>query len=126
MMNYLKTLESEVPRVAKRIDSSPSFWRPLFIGYLPRVVDGLLLELVNMSYKQYPLRRGRTGAQLSESRILAIDGLRLFFKRKSHQPAIEVVANALRPRKPFCLYLRNFGLGPRVYSALHDPSGLPQ
>lgn len=99
---------------------------PPFIGYLPPIVDGTLLELHNISYKDYPPRRGRTGAQLSESRILAIDSLRVFFKQKPHQRAIEVVANATRNRKPFCLYLRNFALGPRVYPALNDPFGMPQ
>jgi len=99
---------------------------PPFIGYLPPVVDGVLLELVNMSYKDYPPRRGRTGAQLSEDRKLAIDSLRLHFKNKPHQRAVEIVVNAMRQRKPFCLYLRNFGLGPRVYPARNDPFGLPQ
>jgi len=99
---------------------------PPFIGYLPPVVDGVLLELVNMSYKDYPPRMGRTGAQLAESRILAIDNLRLFFKQKPHQRAIEVVAHAMRERKPFCLYLRNFALGPRVYPARDDPFEHPQ
>src|ERR1700683_1066452 len=97
-----------------------------FIGYLPPIVDGVLLELVNMSYKDYPPRRGRTGAQLSGSRIHAIDSLRVFFNQKPHQRAIEVVANAMRERKPFCLYLRNFALGPRVYPARPDPFELPQ
>lgn len=99
---------------------------PPFIGYLPPVVDGALLELVNMSYKEFPKREGKTGAQLSQSRILEIDALRVFFKRKPHQRAIEVVATAMREQKSFCLYLRNFGLGPRVYPVRNDPFGLPQ
>lgn len=99
---------------------------PSFIGYLPPVVDGVLLELVNMSYKDYPPRRGRTGAQLSQDRKLAIDSLRVHFKKKPHQHAVEIVANAMRQRTPFCLYLRNFGLGSRVYPSRNDPFGLPQ
>ena len=99
---------------------------PPFIGYLPAVTDGVLLELVNMSYKNYPPQRGRTGAQLSQERKLAIDSVRVAFKGKPHRRAIEIVANALREREPFCLYLRNFGLGPRVYPARNDPFGLPQ
>jgi hypothetical protein len=99
---------------------------PPFTGYLPPIVDGTFLELHNISYKDYPPRRGRTGAQLSESRILAIDSLRVFFKQKPHQRALEVVANATRNRKPFCLYLRIFALDPRVYPALNDPFGMPQ
>ena len=52
---------------------------PPFMGYLPPVVDGTLLELMNMSYPDYPPRAGRTGAQLPESRLVALDSLRLFF-----------------------------------------------
>jgi len=96
------------------------------IGYLPSVVDGVLLELFNGSYKDYPPRRGRTGAQLSQERKLAIDGLRLRFKEKPHQRAVEIVTNAVRQVTPFCLYLRNFGLGARVYPARDDPFGLPK
>lgn len=99
---------------------------PPFIGYLPPAVDGVLLELVNMSHKDYPPRRGRTGAQLSQERKLALDTLRLSFKEKPHRRATEIVADAMGQRKPFCLYLRNFGLGPRVYHARNDPFGLPQ
>jgi hypothetical protein len=36
---------------------------PPFVGYLPPVLDGVLVELVSMSYPDYPPRRGRTGAQ---------------------------------------------------------------
>jgi hypothetical protein len=99
---------------------------PPFMGYLPPVVDGTLLELMNMSYPDYPPRAGRTGAQLSESRLLALDSLRLFFKEKPHQRAAEIVGEAVLRQTPFCLYLRNFGLGPRVYGARNDPYGLPQ
>ncbi|HEX7956858.1 MAG TPA: tetratricopeptide repeat protein, partial [Pyrinomonadaceae bacterium] len=99
---------------------------PPFIGYLPPVVDGTLLELVNMSNKDYPPRRGRTGAQLSHDRKMAIDGLRLFFKERPHQRAMEIMAASMRGRKPFCLYLRNFGLGARLYHSSHKPYGVPQ
>ena len=87
---------------------------PPFMGYLPPVVDGTLLELMNMSYPDYPPRAGRTGAQLSESRLLALDSLRRFFKEKPHQRAAEIVGEAVLRQTPFCLYLRNFGLGARV------------
>lgn len=99
---------------------------PPFIGYLPPVVDGVLLELANMSHPDYPPRRGRTAAQLSQERKLAIESVHRHFMCRSHQRAIDIVANAMRMRKPFCLYLRNFGLGPRVYPARDDPSGIPQ
>jgi len=99
---------------------------PPFIGNLPPVVDGVLLELVNMAHKDYPPRRGRTGAQLAQDRKMAIDSLRLHFKEKPHQRSAVIIANAMRQRKPFCLYLRNFGLGARVYPARNDPFGLPQ
>lgn len=99
---------------------------PPFIGYLPPGVDGLILELLNMSYKDYPPRRGRTGAQLSQDRKLAIESLWRHFKQKPHQRAVGIVAAAMKGRRPFCLYLRNFGLGPRVYPARNDPFGLPQ
>jgi hypothetical protein len=99
---------------------------PPFMGYLPPVVDGTLLELMNMSCPDYPPRAGRTGAQLSESRLLALDSLRLFFKEKPHQRAAGIVGEAVLRQTPICLYLRNFGLGPRVYGARNDPYGLPQ
>jgi hypothetical protein len=99
---------------------------PPFMGYLPPAVDGTLLELMNMSYPDYPPRAGRTGAQLSEARLLALDSLRLFFKEKPHQRAAEAVAGAAREQTPFCLYLRNFLFGLRVYGARDDPYGLPQ
>ena len=99
---------------------------PAFIGYLPPVVDGVLLELVNMSYKHYPPRRGRTGAQLAEERRLALDSLRLHFKNKPHRLATEIMAQAMRNHKPFCLYLRNFGLGQRVYHAADNGFEIPQ
>jgi len=99
---------------------------PPFIGYLPESVDGLLLELVNMSYQDYPPRRGRTGAQLSQERKLAIDSLRLHFKEKPHQRSVEIITDALEQQTPFCLYLRNFDLGARVYAGRDDPFGLPQ
>ena len=99
---------------------------PPFIGYLPPVVDGVLLELTNMSHKDYPPRRGRTGAQLSQERIMAIESLQQHFKEKPHQHAVEIVTYAIMQQRPFCLYLRNFGLGIRVYPARDDPFGLPQ
>lgn len=99
---------------------------PPFFGYLPPVVDGVLLELVNGSYRDYPPRQGRTGAQLSQDRKLAIDSAWRHFKERPHQRAIKIVANAMRGRKPFCLYLRNFGLGACVHPARDDPFGLPQ
>jgi hypothetical protein len=99
---------------------------PPFIGYLPPVVDGVLLELVNMSYRDYPPRRGRTGAQLSQERKMAIDSLRLQFRAKPHYRALEIMARAMEQQKPFCLYLRNFGLGARVYAAGNNPFGIPQ
>jgi hypothetical protein len=99
---------------------------PPFVGYLPPATDGVLLELVNMSYPDYPPRRGRTGAQLSQDRKLAIDTLRIQFKQRPHRRALEILAGSMRRRTPFCLYLRNFGLGARTYKAGDDPFGLPQ
>lgn len=99
---------------------------PPFMGYLPPVVDRTLLELMNMSYPDYPPRAGRTGAQLSEPRLLALDSLRLYFKEKPHQRAAQAVARAAKEQTPFCLYLRNFQFGPRVYEARNDKYGLPQ
>ena len=65
-----------------------------FIGYLPAVTDGVLLELVKMSYKDCPPRRGRSGAELSQE--LAMDRVRVAFKDKPHRRIIQIVANALR------------------------------
>jgi hypothetical protein len=99
---------------------------PPFIGYLPPVVDGVLLELQNMSHPDYPPRRGRTGAQLSQDRKLAIASVEEHFRERPHERAIEIMARSMKQHKPYCLYLRNFGLGPRVYHARNDPFGLPQ
>jgi hypothetical protein len=99
---------------------------PPFMGYLPPVVDRTLLELMNMSYPDYPPRAGRTGAQLSEARIMALDSLLVYFNEKPHQRAAQAVARAAKEQTPFCLYLRNFELGPRVYDASNDQYGLPQ
>jgi hypothetical protein len=99
---------------------------PPFIGYSPPVIDGTLLELVNMSYPDYPPRRGRNGAQLAEERRLAIDGLQIVFEQRPHERAMAILAEAMRECKPYCLYLRNFDLGARTYHSNVAPYGIPQ
>lgn len=105
---------------------------PRFGGYspvLPAPINTSILSLFQEAMDPDRPREGAERTALEMRRALSFKLLHNYFEARTHQLAAELVRRVWSDNGPFCLYLRNFGLGasssePEIIGTLADESPL--
>jgi len=90
---------------------------PPFGGYSPVLPAPINIGIQALFQEAMDRNRPRTGSQreaLELRREVSFGFLHEYFEAETHERAIDLIKNVWKQREPFCLYLRNFGLGSRT------------
>ena len=105
---------------------------PRFGGYspvLPAPINNSILSLFQEAMDPNRPRSGPERNLLEVRRALSFELLHKYFEARTHQLAVDLIRRLWSDNGPFCLYLRNFGLGasssaPEIVGTLPDQATL--